>query len=178
MIRGERIVLRPVELSDLDKLYQWENDASAWPYSDRLNPLSRFYLEQYIIGASNDIRQDKQLRLMIVNHNQDPVGMIDLFDYDPHHRRAGLGIMIAADQRSRGYATEALRLVVDYAKHTLMLKQLFCNITDGNHQSIRLFKKQGFQHAGTKKAWSLINGAWKDQLFLQLVFGLEESQPA
>ncbi len=169
-LKGQRIALRPVEIGDLDAIYRWENDPGNWIHSNHLNPISRFYLEQYILNAENNIYVDKQLRLLIVDHNKKQLGIIDLFDFDPHHRRAAVGIIIDASVQKQGYGSEALNLLIQYANKTLNLKQLYCGIGEGNNISLRLFQNHGFRITGTKKEWRHLDGKWVDEHFLQLIF--------
>ena len=169
-LRGERIFLRPVEIEDLEALYRWENDISNWVYSNHLNPFSRFYLEQYILNSDNNIYNDKQLRLMIVGHDNAARGIIDLFDFDPHHRRVAIGIIIDPGYQKQGFASEALELVITYAREILHCKQVYCGIDADNEVSLKLFQKFGFKITGTKKMWRLLKGGWRDEHFLQLIF--------
>ncbi len=170
LLTGNNIRMRPVEIEDLDILYQWENDAKNWVESNHLNPISRFYLEQYILNADNNIYTDKQLRLMIDNHAGITVGIIDLFDFDPHHRRAALGIIIGPEHQRKGYASEAIELIIEYAQSTLELKQLYCGIGSDNQRSLNLFQKKGFKITGTRKDWRIYQNRWHDEHFLQLLF--------
>ncbi len=170
IFRGKRIYLRPLEISDLDTLYQLENDPHNWETTTTVNPLSRFYLEQYIISSQNNIYHDKQLRLIIAGNQHETMGVIDLFDFDAHHKRAGVGIILLPKFRGKGYATEALDLLKDYVQHKLKLKQLFCTIGKDNHKSLALFKSRGFEVTGIRKAWRLSKEMWQDEHFLQLVF--------
>ncbi len=167
---GERIGLRPIEIDDLDVLYEWENDTENWHTSNNLNPHSRFFLEQYILNAQNNIYEDKQLRLVIINTNgREQIGIIDLFDFDPHHRRAAVGIILAPEKRKQGYGSEALDMLIVYADKILNLKQLHCGVGIDNHHSVKLFQNKGFQITGTRKAWRLHEGNWKDEHFMQLI---------
>ena len=170
LLNSDRIRLRPVEIEDLDLLYKLENDMDSWHAGDHLNPLSRFFLEQYILNASNDIYVDKQLRLVITQRSGEALGIIDLFEFDPHHRRAAVGIIIAPEARGHGYAGEALQMLVTYAEKVLQLKQLYCGVDRDNQKSFRLFTQKGFVHTGTRKAWRLSEKTWKDELFLQRIF--------
>lgn len=170
ILKGKRIQLRPVEIQDLDLLDRLENDPENWALSNHLNPFSRFYLEQYILHAENNIYTDKQLRLIIVDRQKKPLGIIDLFEFDPHHRRAALGIIIDQEFRNRGFASEALELIIRYANQILNLKQLYCGIGDRNKVSLHIFEKHGFEITGNKKSWRLNKGHWEDELFLQLIF--------
>jgi diamine N-acetyltransferase len=169
-LSGEHIILRALEPSDIDLLYRWENDTDTWTVSNTQTPYSRFVLEQYIAGAHQDIYSVKQLRLMICTKNGDPVGTIDIFDFDPNHLRAGIGILIAAkEDRRKGYASEALELIINYCFSVLNLHQLYCNIAIDNEASVFLFQKHGFSITGMKKQWIRENDKFKDELLLQRV---------
>lgn len=167
------IKLRAIEKSDLEYIYNWENDTSNWSYSYTYTPFSKDVLKLYIEQAGQDIYTSKQLRLMIdlVEDGQTrSIGCVDLFDFEPRHQRAGVGILIGnpAD-RKNGYAANALGQLVTYAFTTLNLNQLFCNIAVNNTASLALFTKLGFEITGTKKQWLHINGNWIDEHTLQLL---------
>ena len=171
-LKGKIVSLRAIEPSDIDVLYQWENDTETWNVSNTQTPYSRFVLEQYIASAHQDIYSVKQLRLMICNEEERAVGSIDLFDFDPNHLRAGIGILVAdKSDRKKGYAFDALNVLVDYCFSILNLHQLYCNITIDNEASILLFQKQGFQVTGIKKQWVRDGDVYKDELLLQKIKG-------
>lgn len=168
-LTGTNITLRALEPSDIDVLYKWENDPENWLVSNTQTPYSRFVLEQYLASAHQDIYSVKQLRLMICDKESSrPVGAIDLFDFDPHNQRAGIGILIAEKgDRRKGYATEALDIIIQYGFEVLNLKQLYCNITADNESSLALFQKQGFEVSGNKKQWIREGNIFKDEYILQ-----------
>ena len=169
-MRSENLQLRALEPEDIDILYGWENNTSVWHLSGTLTPFSRFALEQYILNAGDDIFTSKQLRLMIDLHktpDNQTIGCIDLFDFDPLHLRAGIGIMIVDDQRGKGYASEALDMVIDYAFDRLKLHQLYANVLKSNEASLALFKRKHFQEIGVKKEWIRIKDSWMDEILLQ-----------
>jgi len=169
---GKNIALRALEPTDIDLLYKWENDTEIWHISNTLTPFSRFVLEQYLVNAHEDIYASKQVRLMIDHINSPEVktiGSVDLFDFSPHHKRAGVGILIAKEERGKGYASEALDLVIKYSFDTLNLHQLYCNISKDNEQSLKLFQKHGFMIIGNKKHWLRIEDSWVDEYMLQLI---------
>jgi len=172
MIKGKNLVLRALELEDVDILYNWENDQMLWHLSNVITPFSRFALEQYVLNAGQDIFATRQLRLMIdklVDNKLSTIGLIDLFDFDPHNKHAGIGIFIVKDERKKGYASEALQMLIDYSFNTLHLHQLYCNITSENKASLKLFEKHHFQMIGNKKEWLNIQNKWADEYILQLI---------
>ena len=169
-LQGQHILLRAIEPADIDVLYQWENDEENWKVSSTQAPYSRFVLEQYIASAHQDIYSVKQLRLIICDPQNKPVGCIDLFDFEPNHLRAGIGILIAdKSDRRKGYASEALNLLESYCFSTLNLHQLYCNITTDNEASVLLFQKHGFQITGIKRQWVRDGDVFKDELLMQRI---------
>lgn len=166
LLENDKIKLRALEPEDLDFLFEMENDTKLWHLSNTLNPFSRFDLEQYILLADKDIFKTKQLRF-IIDENKKAVGIVDLFDFEPLHKRAGVGIMIKNDEQKKGFATSALELLIDFSRNKLGLHQLYCNIESSNTVSLRLFEKNGFLITGTKKDWNNFEGNWIDELFLQ-----------
>ena len=172
MIQGKTLHLRALEPSDVDLLYEWENDEKIWHLSNTHSPFSKFALEQYVLSAGQDIYTTKQLRLMIGlkdNPPEEAFGTIDLFDFDPANKRAGVGIMITKKERNKGHSKEALQMLIEYCFEVLHLHQLYCNITSDNAASLSLFKNAGFEITGLKKEWLLIRNKWVDEYILQLI---------
>lgn len=170
-LENNNIRLRALEPEDLDILYAWENDMSIWYLSNTLTPFSRYTLKKYLKNSGADIYEAKQLRLIIeLKNDSRPVGTIDLFDFDPFHLRAGIGVLISKkEDRGHGYASEALQLLINYSFQTLGLKQLYCNITEDNPESLKLFIKHGFVITGQKHDWIKKDKTWLTEYFLQLI---------
>jgi len=164
---GETTLLRAIEPEDIEVIYQWENNLKIWHLSNIITPFSRFAIEQYIFN-SEDIFTSKQLRL-IIEANNEVVGCIDLFDFDPKNKRAGIGIFINEIFRNNGYAKDALNTLINYCFELLDLHQLYCTILSDNTDSIKLFTSRGFEITGSRKEWIFHNKYWKDELFLQLI---------
>src|SRR3972149_1445845 len=138
MLQGKNIKLRALEPSDIDVLYKWENDTKIWKVSNTTTPFSRLVLEQYLLSSHNDIYTNKQLRLVVeLIQPAQPIGLIDFFDFDPQYLRAGIGILVGEEkEKQKGYASEALALLIDYCFSVLNLHQLYCNIGESNGSSI------------------------------------------
>ncbi len=171
-MQSAKVLLRAVEPSDIDFIMQVENDSSNWHVSNTLAPYSRYAVEQYVLNSENDLFSQKQLRLMIEARDQiEPksVGCIDLFDFDPLHKRAGVGIIIIAAEQNKGYASESLALLITHCFTVIGLHQLYCNISAENQISRKLFQQHGFVSCGVKKEWIFHNNQWKDEMLLQLI---------
>ncbi len=169
-LKGQNIYLRALEPEDLDFLYRLENDTSIWEISGTLKPYSKKMLRLYLDNAYRDIYEVKQLRLCICNLEDACIGLIDLFDFDPKNRRAGMGIIIAnSENRGKGLGAEAISLLCDYAFSTLDLHQIYANILEDNASSIQLFQKMGFEKIGIKKEWIRTNTGFKNEILFQKI---------
>ena len=170
-MRYKEIKLRALEPEDLELLYEWENNNAYWIISNTVSPFSKYTLKRYLENSHKNIYETGQLRLMI-EHSKDKVaiGTIDIFDFDPFHKRAGLGILIANEAyRRRGYASMSLTCLTDYCFKTLQIHQLYCSILANNCESMDLFKKQGFVQAGIRKDWIKTSDGYLDEYLFQLI---------
>ncbi|MFD2098355.1 GNAT family N-acetyltransferase [Flagellimonas iocasae] len=169
-LKGKQVYLRALEPTDLDFLYQLENDTAIWEISGTLKPYSKKVLQLYLENAHRDIYEVKQLRLCICNSDDVCIGLIDLFDFDPKHGRAGMGIVISnPSDRNKGVGAEAIELLCNYAFTTLNLHQLYANILEDNEPSIHLFEKMGFEKVGTKKEWIRTSAGFKNEIMFQKI---------
>lgn len=165
-----KLTLRPLEPEDLEQLYEIENSMDDWEYSSANVPLSHYLLRDYIATQKCDLMLDRQVRLVICDETDKEtiIGLADLTDYNPIHRRAEAGIIIAKAFRRQGYATESMRLLVDFAVKTRLLDQIFAYVSEDNMASMRLFEECGFSHTCTIKNWFRIGEKYVNSCFFQL----------
>ena len=142
MLKGNNILLRPLKVSDLNFLFEVENNTDNWKYGAENKQYTKEELTNYIANAKQDISVSKQFRFVIDFENT-PIGFIDLFDYTTDS--AGVGVIITKKYRGRGFAKEVLKLLIDYATNTLKIEKLHCNIQEDNFASIKLFTSCGFE---------------------------------
>ena len=99
-LKGTQLYLRALEPEDLEFVHAIENNEKIWQVSNTNTPYSKFLIKQYLENAHQDLFEAKQLRLAIcLNTTLEIIGLIDLFDFEPNHRRAGIGIIIADKQK-------------------------------------------------------------------------------
>lgn len=170
-MKSENIHLRPLEPEDISYLYKWENDENVWQVSNTITPYSKYILKKYIENSHLDIYETKQIRFMIIHTQTNiPIGTIDLFDFDPHNLRIGVGVLIYNEfDRGKGYATEALKIAANYCFNSLNVHQVYCNILANNKCSVSLFEKLGFEKVGVKRDWIKNQDEWIDELLYQKV---------
>lgn len=163
--------LTTLEPEDIDVLSQIENDSSNWLVSNTTVPYNEQVLCDYICSQKADIYADKQLRLVIKNDDGESVGLIDMQNFIPQHLRAEVGVAILKTQRDKGYASQALEMLKDYARKVCHLHQLYALIPADNDVSMKLFEKCGFRRSALLNDWILDGekkwqSAWLLQCFL------------
>ena len=143
LLKGDNIILRSVDSSDIDTLLLWENSQNEPLYGVYEEQYTREDIAQFVENQQRySIAETEQLRLMICSHEGERLGCIDLTEYDGE--KAFVSILIVdLDNRRKGFAENALRLMIDYAK-SLGLQTLCANILPENLPSISLFEKVGF----------------------------------
>ncbi len=166
---GKNIHLRALEPEDLDFLFKVENDEQFWEISGTQTPFSKQILREYLHNAHRDIYEVKQLRMVIAQKDA-PIGLIDIFDFDPKNFRAGLGILIAEkENRGKGYGKEALELICNYCFAHLNLHQVYANVSEENLLSQQLFENLKFDKVGVKRDWNFTQGKFNNVILYQLL---------
>ena len=143
-IKGEKIILRSVDSSDIDTILLWENSSSEPLYGVYEETFSREDVVQFVENQQQfSLAENEQLRLMICSLEGERLGALDLAEYDGE--KAFVSILIFdSDNRCKGFAENALRLAISYVE-SLGLHTLYANILPENLPSVSLFKKVGFE---------------------------------
>lgn len=80
-----------------------------------------------------------------------------------------VGYMLDKQHNGKGYMTEAVRLVVEYAFKELELHRLEAGVMPHNLRSIRVLEKAGFRKEGIARKNVQINGKWEDHQVLAII---------
>ena len=128
----DNLTLRALEPGDIDVLLSIENDKEFWKYSNQREPFSRHLLELYIAQQQHDIFEVKQRRYILTDSSQKLLGIIDLFDFEPFHRRVGVGLIIISSERRKGMGKKALGLIELHCINNLNIHSLYANIAIEN----------------------------------------------
>ena len=171
MLKNATHRLRAIEPSDVDTLLLWENDASTWWLGASLSPYSKALMTRYAEG-DHDIFRDKQLRFILevdVDEYWVTVGAVDLYDFDPRNKRAGVGIVVDEKYRRKGHALEGLMLLANYAFGHLGVHQLYAEVPSKHNSSFDLFTKAGYLASESRKDWIMKEGTWIDVILMQKI---------
>ncbi|MDD2243322.1 MAG: GNAT family N-acetyltransferase [Dysgonamonadaceae bacterium] len=170
LLENDNIKLRALEPEDLDQLYDWENDTELWKIGSSIAPFSRYAIKQYISRFDEDIFQTHQQRFIVeLKSTKQSIGTIDLYDFDPFHKRAGVGILVDHKFQCKGFGTQILHLLEEYAFKFLKINQLYAIIPIQNKASIKLFTKCNYQQTGVLKQWLSAEIDFEDAIFMQYI---------
>ena len=171
MNASENIHLRAMEPEDLDLLYRIENDSQLWDVGVTNVPYSRYLLHDYVSSTTGDIYADRQLRLIVELTGDQPtaIGIADIMNFDPRHRRAELGMVIAKPFRHRGYASATIAALLRYGRQVLHLHQLYAVIGVSNTRVVTLFIKAGFAETARLHHWLYDGQDYDDAVVLQTI---------
>ncbi len=148
--------LRALEPTDLDLLYEIENDPDVWDVTSSPSPWSRWALRQYLESQPADIAQTGQLRLVVETDTaQEGMGFVDLFAYDVLQRRAEVGIAIRRSARRSHTGLAALQALQHYAKKHLHIRLLYAKIRTADEACHKLFQAAAYRRVATLPQWHL-----------------------
>ena len=166
-LQAERLYLREVRPDDANETYyRWMNDPGVTRFLEsRFAPHSRESLRDYIEGRNNN--HDSVFLAIVLKAGDRHIGNLKLEPIHWVHRSADLGILLGErDCWGKGYATDAILLVTDYAFRVLNLRKLTAGCYAENTGSIKAFQKAGWIVEGSRKAQLYSGGSYSDQILL------------
>jgi len=169
-IDGRQIYLREICFSDANKNYcRWLNNSQVNKYLEsRFERWSSEKLKDYIKEIKRD---NNHLFLAIIEkEGEKHIGNIKLGPINRQHKFADIGVIIGdKDYWGKGFASEAIKLITDYAFCTLKLHKLTAGAYKNNVGSIKAFKKNGFSIEGVRKNHYFYKSKYVDAVLLGIL---------
>jgi RimJ/RimL family protein N-acetyltransferase len=163
-LKGERIYLRPVELDDCKGPYlSWFNDEEVCRgNAHHIFPYTSEDLMNYI-STSNKQRNDSLILAIISKKDDTHIGNIALQGIHPVYRAAELSIIIGDKTFwGKGYAKEAVSLLISHAFFSLNLRRISCGTYDTNISMQNLAKSLGMIEEGRRRQAEYKDGKYLD----------------
>lgn len=167
-MRGEKVGLGPATRAMIPLVSKWENDFGVCVWSgDSFEPRTREQAEadfdRHFKGGPHDwfgfvIYELATMRL---------IGVCDIRRIDYVRGTAEMGIEIGEpDCWGKGYGTEAVILMLDYAFNGLHLHNMMLDTSSFNERAIRAYLKAGFREIGRRREAKRIAGRYYDEVFM------------
>lgn len=165
---GERVYLSPMNLEDSEKFTKWMNDFNVTDYTGRSCGLTTLEGEKAWLNSA--LNSGEPLFSIIKLENDELIGNTGLMKIDNIRKTATLGIMIGEDEnRSKGYGTEAIRLLLDYGFNYLNLNNIMLEVFSFNERAIKSYKKAGFKEIGRRREAYYLNGKYYDEVYMDIL---------
>jgi RimJ/RimL family protein N-acetyltransferase len=165
--QGQAVRLRAVEAQDWQFFFTWSADTYFERYTDSIAfPRSREAAKKWAADlATSDPRNDVY-RWVIENLDGECVGTINTHTCDPRNGTFQYGVAICREHWRKGYASNAIRLVLSFFFHELRYQKANVHIYDFNTGSVALHCKLGFQHEGRLRRMGFTEGAYFDWVLM------------
>jgi RimJ/RimL family protein N-acetyltransferase len=162
----KKIRLRGIEPSDADHFVRWNLNSERARHLDFVwPPISNSSVHDWVEEQSKQKFEDDAFHWVIENQDGDPVGSISTYKCDPRYGTFSYGIDIAPEHRRKGYASEAIQLVMQYYFGELRYQKVTVPVHGDNESSIRLHEKLGFQREGTHRRMIYTQGRYVDVIW-------------
>ena len=164
---GERIYLSPRNSEDVEIFTEWLNDFETTDYTGRSGILTtldseRKYLQENASPEANFV-------IVTLNSNK-MIGTVGLEQINHINRKATLGIFIGdKEYRSKGYGTEAIRLILDYGFNYLNLNNIKLDLMEFNERALKCYQKCGFKEYGRRRKCNFLNGKYYDTISMDIL---------
>ncbi|MFD9889102.1 GNAT family N-acetyltransferase [Amycolatopsis sp. NPDC059027] len=162
-LTGEKVVLTQLDESHLDD--SWASLQDMDPESRRLTGTHTTFTHEQIRkwNASRPGLTDRADWAILRAGDRVYVGDAALTDVDAGNASAGFRIALSRPgDFGRGYGTEAVRLVLDYAFGLVGLHRVQLEVFDFNPRARRVYEKCGFVAEGVQREALRWDGAWHD----------------
>lgn len=168
LLQGERVFLRPLNADDQDTYYTLFFDTNVRRLTGTKQAFTYAQIEQYIANKWQD--SGAVLLLICLQDTEEVIGDIALQDIDTTNRNANIRIAIGkAEHQSKGYGSEAMRLMLDYGFGILNLHRVELNLFDYNKQAARAYEKVGFTIEGVQREALFYDHAYHDSILMSIL---------
>ena len=164
---GKRIILREYMHEDLPYMRKWVNNPEITSY------LSNIFLYPHTLRETENFlnfmleNKSSSTKGFVIAHkdSEEYIGQIDLMKIDWPNRVATIGIVIGfEDYLGKGYGSEAIALLQEFAFNKLNLHKLELDVRAFNKRAIMCYKKCGFVQEGRIRENFYHNGKHEDTI--------------
>ncbi len=170
VIKHKRIKLRALEKEDLPLLARWAQDWEVGRFFNAYGALPQEETERWYERVLEAQRNRRQFRYAIDDEEGKLIGTVALIHIDWKNRNAELDIGIGEkDHWGKGYGTEAITAILNFAFRELNLHRVGLIVFDFNGRAIRCCEKCGFRHEGRAREALFQDGCYHDVLFMGIL---------
>lgn len=168
LFAGERVAMGPLHTGLLPDIIRWEHDIDSMIIGgDELIVRTPERLKALFTKIIEEEQKDRVFFAIYDRATMTPIGWCNVRDIDLFHEIAEMGISIGRPEfRGKGYGSEAVALLVDYAFTAFGLRNIMLDTTAYNERALRAYLKVGFREIGRRRGSHRIGNRRYDQVFM------------
>lgn len=165
--KGDLVRLRAVELEDWQHFFEWNNDTYFEQTTDSIHfPQSQEAIKKWVADITIAEPKNDEYRWVIENHAGKFVGTLNTHTCNPRHGTFQYGLAICREYWRKGYAIEAINIVLGYFFDELRYQKVNVHIYHFNKASVELHRKLGFQEEGRMRRMGFTGGQYFDWILM------------
>ncbi|MBN1040495.1 N-acetyltransferase [Clostridium botulinum] len=166
MLKGEKVYLRLMQVSDIKRLYDLANDYEVKKHNDKMLEMGK---KIQINEGTNNINIYKRKALSIINKKNVLVGFMTYKQSDYCKNVYSIGITIGKKYWSRGYGQDSIKTLIKYLFDDLNAKRIQLEVVSENIRAIKCYKKCGFIEEKIRKARYYMDGKYTDIIIMGIL---------
>lgn len=156
-LRGFKVTMRPIEMSDAEKLQMWINDPELRTFLGQYMPMGLADEKKWIESMS----QNKNHIVLMIEVDGEAIGTMGLHNINWKDRTAVTGSLIGNKNcHGKGYGTDAKMTLLKYAFDELGLRKIKSEVQATNERSRRCLERCGYKLEGTLRSETFRKGRY------------------
>ncbi|MGC9779609.1 MAG: GNAT family N-acetyltransferase [Candidatus Heimdallarchaeota archaeon] len=171
MFIGKKVILRSLELSDLDYIVKHDNNLDLRHNLGTAVPCSRQDSENWIRESWEKRKIGERFVFAFTNkETSEFIGVVNLYIINKTSKSAALGIWIYEEKnKSKGYGTDAMELILDFGFNYINLNRIELSVYPHNLRAIKLYEKIGFVKVANLRQSRYMNGKYIDEIIMDIL---------
>lgn len=165
---GKRVYLRALEKEDLIYIRKWSNDPEIRKLIGEVASMSQADADKFLERVYSD--NTREWFVIVVKEDDRVIGEAGLLRMFPAWRTTDISIIIGEkDAWGKGYGTEAILLLLDYAFRYLNFHRVAIGVVGFNKSAIRFWEKVGFKKEGIQRDGYYYNHKYYDFVMMSIL---------
>ncbi len=153
MIKGKKVIIRPLEIGDEEYLHRWWNDGNMMEHAalafGTLQSKERIRLSILKEIENSELYPERKRFLILRKEDMAPIGEINYNSFDSRNQKSEFGIKICeVSEQGNGYGIDVLYHFMDFMFRSLNLNKIELTTMMDNKRAQSLYRKLGFKEIG------------------------------
>lgn len=169
MLEGEKVKLREYRKEDIPKAWEYFNDPDVRrflnpgiPFPLKLEDEEKWYEEQ-------TSRKDTYNFAIVIKDTGEYIGGCGINSVDWKNRHACVGIFLGKPLWSKGYGTDAMKVLVNFIFSQMNINKVYLNVFSFNQRAIKSYEKCGFKVEGVLREHIYRDGKYHDEYIMSIL---------